>query len=260
MKTKEAYENVLRELRKHKSPSVHLDDFNYWFNKGIQEYFNRRYQQFLISQQLTDDLQSLIVSCDFTITEPTTGTLIGEYTGSFLESNVKIQQLKRYNSDLLKFTAPDNYWHMDAAHLTAATKKPYKCYGAGYEFNEVVKKLTNDKLNANSSNAYLKPSIKNPYYSIGDNSVDSVVKPSLMFYYGKSADFKINKIAIDYLKEPQKTKLTIQQRDLPGDKSEELEFTDYVCNEIVKTTVLLILELTSDPRIQTKPQIDTTIP
>jgi hypothetical protein len=81
-----------------------------------------------------------------------------------------------------------------------------------------------------------------------------------MFYYGNSSDFKINKIAIDYLKEPQKTKLTIQQRDLPVDKSAELEFTEYVCNEIIKTTVLLILELTSDPRIQTKPQIDTTIP
>ena len=38
MTVKEAYENVLRELRKHKSPSLHLDDYNYWINKGIQEY------------------------------------------------------------------------------------------------------------------------------------------------------------------------------------------------------------------------------
>ena len=69
MTDKGAYEAVLREIRKAKAPSLHLEDFNYWANKGIQEYLNERYNKFQISQQLTDDLQALIVPTTFTITQ-----------------------------------------------------------------------------------------------------------------------------------------------------------------------------------------------
>jgi hypothetical protein len=55
----QVYENILRELNKVNAPSLHLEDYNYFINRGITEYVNRRYNLYDTSQQTTDDLQVL---------------------------------------------------------------------------------------------------------------------------------------------------------------------------------------------------------
>ena len=59
MTVREVYENLLRELNKVNAPSLHLEDYNYFINRGITEYINRRYNLYDTSQQTTDDLQVL---------------------------------------------------------------------------------------------------------------------------------------------------------------------------------------------------------
>jgi hypothetical protein len=39
-----------------------LEDFVYLFNKGIQQYINKKYQMFELTQQATDDLRFLTKS------------------------------------------------------------------------------------------------------------------------------------------------------------------------------------------------------
>ena len=59
MTIRDAYESVLIELNKVQAPSILVNDFVYFFNKAIQEYFNKRYNVFETDQQATDDLSRL---------------------------------------------------------------------------------------------------------------------------------------------------------------------------------------------------------
>lgn len=50
MTIKQAYENILIELNKVQAPSLLISDFVYLFNKGIQQYINKRYNLFETKQ------------------------------------------------------------------------------------------------------------------------------------------------------------------------------------------------------------------
>lgn len=47
--------------------------------------------------------------------------------------------------------------------------------------------------------------------------------------------------------------------DLTEDTSQVMEFPDYVCQEIINELVLLIMENTGDPRLQSHNSVTTTI-
>ena len=256
MTEKQVYQNVLIELRKVKSPSLHLEDYNYWGSKGIQEYCNERYLQFAMSQQLSDDLAPLTTSAVFTLPVGTTTT--GDWVGS--EPDVPVIIGKKYGSDFFRFKTPNDYWHMLGSHVTSVSKFNYKCYAAGYEENAPSKRLTQDIANGIINNSFLKPSIKRPYHSFGDGASSANVKPDLFYFIGDKSKFGLKEVYIDYLKEPRKINLTLQQRDLPIDTSAAMEFPEYACNEIIKRIVKLILEVSSDPRQASKPQVDLSIP
>ena len=266
MTVKQAYEYTLMELRKHKSPSLHLEDYNYYLNKGIQEYANDRYNLFETSQQLTDDLQPLMTSTLGTITrrelqytggyEPTkTLEVEGEADVVSLEP-VDVSIGKRYGSDYYQFPAPDNYWHMTGSHVTTVSLRNHKCSPAGSEINVPSKKLPIAIANGIINNAYLKPDGKRPYHLFTDGGVG--VKPDLIYLIGNSRLNAIKDIHIDYLKEPDRIALTVVQRDTPVDTSDSFEFPEYACNEIIKKVVKLVLEASSDVRLQTHIPINKT--
>lgn len=78
--------------------------------------------------------------------------------------------------------------------------------------------------------------------------------------YGKDNSlFVLNKIYIDYLKAPQFIRLTQSEIDEVVDNSQILEFPDYVCQEIVNGLIWLLLENSSDPRLQTNIPINQSI-
>jgi hypothetical protein len=56
---REVWEGMLTELSKVNAPSMLLQDFNYFFNKAINQYINKRYNIYDINQQTTDDLRVL---------------------------------------------------------------------------------------------------------------------------------------------------------------------------------------------------------
>jgi hypothetical protein len=59
MTVRQLYDNILSELNKVEAPSILLEDFIYFANKGVQQYVNKVYNRYDINQQSTDDLRSL---------------------------------------------------------------------------------------------------------------------------------------------------------------------------------------------------------
>lgn len=59
MTAKEAYTYTLIEINKLEAPSLLLEDFNYLFNKAVQQYINKSYNRYETNQQATDDLRAL---------------------------------------------------------------------------------------------------------------------------------------------------------------------------------------------------------
>lgn len=59
MTARQVFEGMLIELSKVNAPSLLLEDFNYFFNKAINQYINKRYNIYDINQQTTDDLRVL---------------------------------------------------------------------------------------------------------------------------------------------------------------------------------------------------------
>ena len=78
--------------------------------------------------------------------------------------------------------------------------------------------------------------------------------------YGKSnPSFTLTKVYIDYIKTPQFVLLTQDEIDEVEDNSQILEFPDYVCQEIVNELVKLLMENSSDPRLQSHIPINQSI-
>ena len=59
MTARQLYEGVLIELHKENAPNILLEEFNYFANKSVNQYINKRYNIYDVNQQTTDDLRVL---------------------------------------------------------------------------------------------------------------------------------------------------------------------------------------------------------
>ena len=59
MTARQVFEATLIELSKIQAPALKLYEFNYLFNKAINQYINKVYNVYDINQQTTDDLRVL---------------------------------------------------------------------------------------------------------------------------------------------------------------------------------------------------------
>lgn len=71
--------------------------------------------------------------------------------------------------------------------------------------------------------------------------------------------FQLTDVYVDYVKTPQHIRLTQEQLDYTEDKSQLLEYPDYVCQEIINELVHLLMEKDSDQRLQTHPVVSQSI-
>jgi hypothetical protein len=78
--------------------------------------------------------------------------------------------------------------------------------------------------------------------------------------YGKDNTlFELTQLYVDYIKAPQYIRLTQDEVDAVEDNSQMLEFPDYVVQEIINELVKLLLENSSDQRLQTNIPINNSI-
>lgn len=257
MQVRTIYENVLTELNKVQAPSLLLSDFVYMLNKAIQSYFNKRYTNFEINQQLTDDLRVLTKT-----------------------KKIIPQKTQGNNRDIFgisyKCELPLDYVHILNCICEFNNSKA-KCEEEK-TFQVGANKLDTDKWSSVITNYYMQPSIRRPYYYIvnidepekinlpsdsdkydknfsdmSENRYGNTTIPTMEIKCGKinPNQYSLKAIYIDYLRSPQYIDLTEEDLDSIDDTTQQLEFPDYVVYEIIKEIVTMCLENAKDQRLQT---------
>lgn len=232
------YEYILGELNKREAPSILLEDFNYFLNKAIQQYVNKIYNIFELSQQQTDDLRTL---------------------------------KKEGVLDLVGGVAslPEDYRHMLSCIVNYEVQSNFKCFSVGDTVSYGAGRMTTDMQTLIRQNHYFKPTYFRPYYYI--------TRDKIIIYADKQDIFEPKTIKIEYLGKPTVLTLTQDDLDLDP-YSDELpvfgniigidtstnesiyaEYPDYVQYEIINELVKLVMENASDQRIQTHIGVNQSI-
>lgn len=306
MTSRQLYEAVLIELNKENAPNILLEDFNYFANKAISQYINKRYNIYDINQQTTDDLRVLKATAILDVNK------VNDYDDLSLASNATYETI-----------LPSDYLHLLNCICIYDVQKTYKCYNVGDTWRAAATRLTADAYSQVLDNFWNRPSYKRPYYyihnvntstinptnpyvtntekgtdisgatvntndgntvhtanvqgglpktiKISGNNVSNIERSAEIRYgnvsqvrleirYGTdNSVFKLKKVYIDYIKAPQNIRLTQEQLDHTEDKSQMMEFPDYVCQEIVNELVHIVMENISDPKLQTHPVVSQSI-
>ena len=230
MSVLEVYEALLIELSRVEAPNILLEDFNYYLNKAINQYVNKKYSNFETTQQSTDDLRSLITVLS---TQPV--KQFGVYTVDLGDEGI-------------------NYLHLLSLNCTYTVKNGnYKCFTAGDKFQYPAKKATADSLPMILQNYYTRPKPERPYYKFSSNN-------TIEIYCGDLDNLELTNITIEYIREPEKVGLKLEQLNDPENyKPVTLEFPDYICREIINELISLVMANQADERLAVYPQVNQSI-
>lgn len=190
MTARQVFEATLIELSKIQAPSLKLYEFNYLFNKAINQYINKVYNVYDINQQTTDDLRVLKATTFLTPhkvelagrkssaakdsaiqnTSAVTGNQDspeGEYTGqasSYLsKAHRSIQSLHGATYEVYM---PIDYLHMLNCVCIYYVAKQKDCWDAGSYIEIPATRLTADSWSQIITDIYNRPSPMRPYYYI----------------------------------------------------------------------------------------------
>lgn len=150
MTSRQLYEAVIIELNKENAPNILLEDFNYFANKSINQYINKRYNIYDINQQTTDDLRVLKATALLTpkkITET-------------------YKDLSLAMGATYEVILPDDYLHILNCICIYDVKKTYKCYNKDDTWRCAATRLTADAYSQVLDNFWNRPTYKRPYYYI----------------------------------------------------------------------------------------------
>ena len=159
---------------------------------------------------------------------------------------------------------PEDYFHILNCVVIFNKKKSdnNKCNNNdsnNIEYN-MARRLTADQFPAIIRNAYFKPSYKCPYFYINNTNNEGGAYPIKMeIRCGNTNMYEPISVQIDYLRKPEQMSLTWNEINIAEDTTKEMEFPEYVCYEIINECVKLILENSSDVRLQTNYPINKTI-
>lgn len=161
MTARQVFEGLLTELSKVNAPSMLLQDFNYFFNKAVNQYINKRYNIYDTGQQTTDDLRVLKAT---TILKPK--KIMESQDGdieNFLDLGAGMSKLfgATYEVNL-----PLDYLHILNCVCIYKVNKRFKCYDAGNSVQFAAKKLTADSWSVVLNDFYNRPLPERPYYYI----------------------------------------------------------------------------------------------
>lgn len=271
MTSRQLYEFLLIELNKRRAPSIMLEDFIYFSNRAINQFVNKKYNGYEIREQESDDLRVLSSTAILT---PTLNTV---YAGAALFSKV------------YEVLLPDDYLHITGCIVEYTVRSTgYKCYTGGSKVVKGAKRLTADMFPTVTTNYYMRPSPENPYYYINnvtttntyptedsktnvttdedlinrvaENRYGNKSKVRMEIRYGfNDSIFTLTQVYVDYIKTPEYVTLTQDQIDNYTDTSQVLEFPDYVCQEILNELVNIVMEYSSDPRLQSHIPVSQSI-
>lgn len=167
MTARQVYDGVLTEMNKVQAPSLLLEDFNYLFNKAINQYVNKRYNIYDVNQQTTDDLRVLKATAILPVTR---AEIYNAPYGTVIANNSLYGATYEVN-------LPLDYLHILNCVCNFYVDKQFKCYDSDTYVQFGAFRLTSDAWSQIINNFYMRPSYKKPYYfihnvnSINDGSV-----------------------------------------------------------------------------------------
>ena len=189
MSARELYEGVLIEINKDHSSNILLEDFNFWANKAINNYTNKRYNIYDVNQQSTDDLRVLKATA---MLKP---IKVNDYAGLSLANGANYEVIM-----------PSDYLHLLNCICEYKVLKPFKCYDANTYVQFPAERLTADSWSTVINNVYTRPTYKRPYYYIHNVNRDLVTEGNNQLDYtshhyngtsGNSEPTKITAIPTD---------------------------------------------------------------
>ena len=145
MTARQIFESLLVELSKVNAPSMLLQDFNYFMNKAVYQYINKRYNTYDVNQQTTDDLRVLKATTQLTPHKVT------DYGTT-------------YNTGLANLFGAT--FHMLNCICVYELQKNHKCYDKGNYVQFPAKRLTADTWSIIVNDYYNRPLPERPYYYI----------------------------------------------------------------------------------------------
>lgn len=198
MTARQIFEATLIELSKIQAPALKLYEFNYLFNKAINQYINKVYNVYDINQQTTDDLRVLKSTAylkphkyradnapynNFKSGDTKTAydgqspsdTTTYATASSYL-SNVH-SQIQSLNGATYEVFMPIDYLHMLNCVCIYYVAKQKDCWDAGSYIQIPATRLTADSWSQIVTDIYNRPSPMRPYYYI-HNQASSITIPT----------------------------------------------------------------------------------
>lgn len=168
MTARQIFEGMLTELSKVNAPSLLLEDFNYFFNKAINQYINKRYNIYDVNQQTTDDIRVLKSTSVLT---PELSTIAGGLYENIADGAESY--LSKANSPIASLygatyevNLPKDYLHILNCICVYHVKKQFKCYDKDSYVQFAAKRLTSDTWSSIINDYYNRPLPTRPYYYI----------------------------------------------------------------------------------------------
>ena len=168
MTARQVWEGMLTELSKVNAPSMLLQDFNYFFNKAISQYINKRYNIYDINQQTSDDLRVL-----------KTTAILEANPATQSEPLKELAKLGAGKSKLFGATyeviLPSDYLHLLNCVCIYKVDKKWKCYDAGDYVQFAAKRLTADSWSVIVNDYYNRPLPERPYFYIHNININNTL-------------------------------------------------------------------------------------
>lgn len=202
MTARQIFEATLIELSKIQAPALKLYEFNYLFNKAINQYINKVYNVYDINQQTTDDLRVLkstaylkphkFGATSSNETKPynnyTEGGTNPTYNGKSPSADTKYatassylsnahSQIQSLNGATYEVFMPIDYLHMLNCVCIYYVAKQKDCWDAGSYIQIPATRLTADSWSQIVTDIYNRPSPMRPYYYI-HNQASNVITPT----------------------------------------------------------------------------------
>ena len=180
MTARTIYEAILIELNKNNAPSLRLHEFNYLFNKSINELVDEFYTNYDINQNATDSLRVLQSEAQLTPHWVVIKYPQGSIDNSTINTNITsgIPKVITPAGQKLKGATYEVYLPEDYLHILNCTCIYYvryqnKCYDAGDYIEVPATKLTADSWSTIMTDIYNRPSPMKPYYYIHNRNTSA---------------------------------------------------------------------------------------
>ena len=198
MTARQVFEATLIELSKIQAPALKLYEFNYLFNKAINQYVNKVYNVYDINQQTTDDLRVLKATTylkphkyradnapynnfksggtktAYDGQSPNDSTTYATASSYLSSAHSQIQSL---NGATYEVFMPIDYLHMLNCVCIYYVAKQKDCWDAGSYIQIPATRLTADSWSQIVTDIYNRPSPMRPYYYI-HNQASSITIPT----------------------------------------------------------------------------------